>query len=173
MIGETILAIAAAASATLGSADPTESPNASSPPPTEECYQASSGEQCDIILRHAGPPERLTQTTDYECRDGFRFRLFYEFVERGHTRVAYSISATTLVPPHIATVSPSDLDRIRSRFDGATASIRLVACGVYEGTAELLVTYFRVDWPQMRAVRFVVNADGAVDAGEEEPFTNN
>lgn len=67
----------------------------------------------------------------------------------------------------IATVSATDVERITTRFDGANvADVRLVSCGLYEGTAEILVSYFHIDWPQLRTIRYVVSADSQVDDGE-------
>lgn len=143
-------------------------------PATEECYQTSSGEQCDIILRHTASPIRSTRTTDYECREGFRFRLIYEEVSTHRGQGFFQISATTLRSERFATVSATDLERITTRFDGANvADVRLVSCGLHEGTAEILVSYFHIDWPQLRTVRYVVSADGQVDDGVEQQVLSN
>ncbi|MEQ1687875.1 MAG: hypothetical protein ABL874_04820 [Sphingopyxis sp.] len=144
-----------------------------SPAPRPPCDPASSDNvtSCDTILRHSGPPERFTQTTEYECRGGFRFRLIHEAVNTRWMRQSFAISATTLRPEQISTVSAADIERMASRFEGATvASAGLDACGPFEGTVELLVTYSRIDWPQVRAVRFTVSADGQLDTGVVEQY---
>lgn len=143
------------------------------PTPQMPCDPASSDNatSCDIILRHSGPPERFTQTTEYECRGGFRFRLVHESVETRWGQESILISTTTLRPERMSHVAAADIERINKRFEGANvASVGLAACGVDDGTAELLVTYHRMDWPRLRAARYIISADGRLDTGVEEPY---